>query len=168
MQRQNSILKSSQLRYKTKRGGFAIIMAIAVIVVLATIMALSLSLTSQTAKRTTDIYLHEQVVLLAKSAVEFSLFQIAANGPCYNDANTLNFKHNNIYDINITNRFIYTFKDPANTVLECLAGTTAASLTYNANPDSNGTVIIDVAISVDDTTITSEPIRYFRRTIQKL
>ena len=157
MQRQNSILNSSQKR--NKKGGFAIIMAIAVIVVIATIMALSLSLTSQTAKRTTDIYLHEQVVLLAKSAVEYSLFQIAAYGPC--SVPSMNFQHNGIYDINITNRYIYTN-------LCANPDHSAGILTYVVNPDSNGTAIIDVAVSVNDTSITSEPIRYFRRTIQKL
>lgn len=166
MQRQNSILKSSHRRNKKHRSGFAIIMAIAVIVILATIMALSLSLTTQTAKRTTDVYLHEQVTLLAKSAVEYSLFQIAANGPCYNNANTLNFKHNNIYDINISNSYFYTLNPDNSTV--CNANETAGSLTHETNPDSNGTVIIDITVSVDDKTITSEPIRYFRRTIQKL
>lgn len=160
MQRQNSILNSSHKQYGAKKGGFAIIMAIAVIVVLATIMALSLSLTSQTAKRTTDIYLHEQVMLLAKSAVELSLFQIAANGPCTPAA--LNFTHDGIYDINITNRFAYTDPIPA------VCGTGTIALTNIANPDSNGTVIIDITISVTDTTVTSEPIRYFRRTVQKL
>ena len=159
MQRQNSILNSSHKQYGAKKGGFAIIMAIAVIVVIATIMALSLSLTSQTAKRTTDIYLHEQVTLLAKSAVELSLFSIAKDGFCTPAA--LNFTHDGIYDINITNRFAYV-NPPAG----CSAGTIA--LTNIANPDSNGTVIIDITISVTDSTVTSEPIRYFRRTVQKL
>ncbi|MGD9718879.1 MAG: hypothetical protein AB7U24_06535 [Sulfurimonadaceae bacterium] len=138
-------------------------MAIVVIVVITTIMALSLSLTVQTAKKTTDIYLHEQITLLAKSAAEYSLFKIAEDGPCTHH-NDLNFQHNGMYDINITNRYIYTNPNP------CLGTANFGSYTNPAplSPDTNGTVIMDITISVDDPTITSEPIRYFRRTIQKL
>ncbi len=148
------------------------IMAISVIVVLATIMALSLSLTSQTSKRTTDIYLHEQMMLLAKSAAEYSLFRIATGGPCSHHDN-LNFQHDGMYDINITNRYIYSLNPDGTTVCNGLGlanSDLAANTGYQfiANPDTNGTVIMDITISVDDPTITSEPIRYFRRTIQKL
>jgi len=156
MQRQNSILRSSRFK-----GGFAMIMAISVIVILATIMALSVSLTTQTTKRTTDVYLYEQAILLAKSAAEYSLLRIAEDGPCTHH-NDLNFQHDGIYDINITNRYIYTAP------YACAGNASFGSYTNFINPDTNGTVIMDITISVDNPTITSEPIRYFRRTIQKL
>ena len=34
--------------------------------------------------------------------------------------------------------------------------------------EQNGSVLMDITVSVNDTTITSEPITYFRRSIQKL
>lgn len=137
------------------------IMAIAVIVILGTIMALSLALNSQTAKRTTDVYLYEQAAILAKSAAEYSLLRIAEGGPCSHH-NDLNFQHDGIYNISITNRYIYTKPNP------CGGTTRFADYNASASPDTNGTVIMDIAVSVTDPTITSEPIRYFRRTIQKL
>jgi len=139
------------------------IMAIAVIVILGTIMALSLALNSQTAKRTTDVYLYEQAAILAKSAAEYSLLRIAEGGPCSHH-NDLNFQHDGIYNISITNRYIYTNPNP------CAGTANFSSYTNPAPflPDTNGTVIMDIAVSVTDPTITSEPIRYFRRTIQKL
>ena len=91
MQRKNNILKSS-------RNGIAMIMAITVILIVATIMALSIAMTAQTTKRTTDIYIYEQAVLLSKSATEYALLKIADDGPCSN-INTLNFTQNGYYNI---------------------------------------------------------------------
>jgi len=138
------------------------IMAISVIVILGTIMALSLALTSQTTKKMSQVYLYEQASLLAISAAEYSLFMIAKNGPCFSNYDDLNFQHNGIYNISITNRYIYTNPNPC-------GGAAFGSYTASASPDTNGTVIMDIAVSVPDNIgITSEPIRYFRRTIQKL
>ncbi|MEN8303592.1 MAG: hypothetical protein ABFQ64_05945 [Campylobacterota bacterium] len=158
MQRKNNILKSS-------RSGMAMIMAITVIVVMATIMALSLALTTQTTKRTADLYLLEQSVLLSKSATEYALLKIAQDGACSN-INTLNFTPDldgdgnpDYFDISITMQYIYTNPSP------CTAAQTYATVT---TPEQNGSVLMDVTVSVTDTTVVSEPIRYFRRTIQKL
>lgn len=152
MQRKNNILKSS-------RSGMAMIMAIAVIVIVATILALSLSLTMQTSKRTTDVYLYEQAVLLSKSATEYALLRISqdnnATNPCTH-TNDLNFIQDVIYDINITVQYIYTSPSPC---------TTAQTYTTVTTPEQNGSVLMDVTVS---TNAASEPIRYFRRTIQKL
>ena len=150
MQRKNSLLKK-------KKNGFAMIMAITVIVIIATIMALSVALTSQTTKRTTDIYLYEQASLYAKAASEIALLDIAKNG-CQNTSNILFGNAGEIqYDANITIQYIYTAP---------VAGCTQyATIT---TPEQNGSVIMDIAVTLHDPSITSEPIRYFRRTIQKL
>ena len=152
MQRKNSILKKS---------GIAMIMAIIVIVTVATIMALSLSLTATTTKKTGDLYLYEQSSILSHSAAEYAMLKIAEVAPCSLPA--LNFPYNGIYDINITMAYLST---PGTCRTNATAdGTNYANLTHEA---SNGTVIMDITVSVTDTTITSEPIRYFKRTIQKL
>jgi type II secretory pathway pseudopilin PulG len=151
MQRKNSILR------KTHKNGIAMIMAIAAIVIIATIMALALSLTTQTTKRTNDIYLYEQASLLSKSATEYALLRIAQDGAC-SHTNDLNFVQDNIYDINISVKYIYTNLCP----------TATDSYTTVETAEQNGSILIDVAVSVNDTTVSSEPIRYFRRTLQKL
>ena len=148
MQRKNNILKSS-------RNAIAIIMAIAVIVVIGTIMALGLALTSQTSKQTTDLYLYEQTVLLSKSATEYALLKIAQDGACSN-ANGLHFNQDTFYDVNISIGYIYT------------AGVCATQYATVTTPEQNGSVVLDVTVSVTDKSVTSEDIRYFRRTIQKL
>ena len=153
MQRKNNLLKSS-------RHGIAMIMAIAVIVIIATIMALALALTSETTKRTTDVYLYEQAVLLSKSATEYALLRIAQDNNSTNPCNitSLNFTQDSIYDINVSISYIYTNLCP----------TASNSYTTVTTPEQNGSILIDVAVSVNDTTVTPEPIRYFKRTLQKL
>ena len=158
MQRKNSFLNPS------KRKGFAMIMAIVVIVVLTTIMAISLNLTSQTTKQTTDLYLREQAVLLAQSAAEYTLLAISGhdrgtngNTNCLGAVNAeYPSSTNPIFDVNVSISYIG---------LNCVNG-------YNyipsiTTPESNGTVLLDITVTSAPSAST-EPIRYFRRTIQKL
>ena len=162
MQRKNNILISA-------RSGMAMIMAITVIVIMATIMALSISLTSQTTKKIVDTYLYEQSVLLSKSATEYALLQIAQSPPCSN-INT-NFLQDGFYNIAISVEYIY-HDDPATVGIDeaQIPCTANGGILYTAvnTPEQNGSAVMDVTVSVTDTTVATEPIRYFRRTIQKL
>ena len=153
MQRKNNFLNHS-------RNGFAMIMAIAVIVIIATILALSIALTTTTAKRTTDVYLYEQTALMAYSATEYALLRISQNPPC-SDLDE-NFTQDGIYNIKIKMQYIYD----SNASCEANGGTLYTTVTRGAS-DENGSVLVDVSVDVNDT-VTTEPIRYFRRTLQKL
>lgn len=156
MQRKNHILKTYPHK---KRGAFAIIMAIAVIVIISTIMALSLALTSQTSKRTTDLYLYEQAVLYSKSAAELALLDIAKANPC--TVLTRAYTFDTIYDADITMRYVYTAPSPC--------ANAADNYFTIATPEQSGSVLMDITVSIRaDANITAEPIHYFRRTIQKL
>lgn len=156
MQRKNYILKTTP---NNKKNGFAMIMAIIVILVISTIMALSLRLTTQTGKRTIDLYLYEQAVLYSKSAAELALLDIAQANPC--TILTRNYTFDNIYDANISMLYIYTAPSPCANVSENYFTITT--------PEQNGSVLMDITVSIrTDANITSEPIHYFRRTIQKL
>lgn len=175
MQRKNYLLRNSHSKH---RGGFAMIMAITVIVVIATIMALSIALTTQTAKRTTDMYLYEQAVLLSNSAAEYALLRISQATPC--SIPSLNFTpdlnhdgstSDDIYDINISLNYI--FKNDAPNISPCEAIPAPGGTAY---PDFNltsektdGTVLMDITVSVPTSkNVSSEPITFFRRSLQKL
>lgn len=154
MQRKNNILRAYP---HDKKAGFAMIMAIIVVVIISTLMALSLVLTARTGKRTVDLYLYEQAVLYSKSATELALLDIAQNG-CKDSFNQVIGEVGEIqYDVNITMGYIYT-------------GIVGACTNYIAitTPEQNGSVLMDTTITLNDPSIVSEPIRYFRRTIQKL
>ncbi|WP_457746451.1 hypothetical protein [Sulfurimonas sp.] len=154
MQRKNSILK------KSFKSGIAMIMAIFIIVLITTIMALALSLTSKTTKQTTDLYIYEQAVLLSKSAAEYALLKISQNLPC-SDLDEHISNQDGYYNIDIKLRYIYTTNAP------CLVNGGTLYTIVNT-PEQNGSVLMDITVDVNDTSVTTEPIRYFKRTIQKL
>jgi type II secretory pathway pseudopilin PulG len=137
-------------------------MAITVIVIIATIMALALALTSQTTKRTKDLYLYEQSVLMSRSAAEYALLKISLLPPCSAlDTNATNFTQDGIYNISIKVRYIYDSN------ASCIAHGGTLYTTVDT-PEQNGSVLLDVTVDINDTSVATEPIRYFRRTIQKL
>jgi len=164
MQRTNRILNSR------KHNGFAMIMAIILIVVLSTIMAIMLNLTQKTTKETTNLYLKEEAVFLAKSATELALLEISGHDrnttttyltgkiSCLHQVNAVypNATHK-IFDINTTIRYIGFNCQNLNAIY-----------VKNINtPESNGSVLIDTTVTSAPNTST-QTIRYFRRTIQKL
>lgn len=155
MQRKNYILR---------RSGFAMMMAIILLVVIATIMAISVSMSTTTTHRTTNEYLHEQAILLTSSATEYAVLalsghEINATNGCINSINALYPNVSNpMFDINITIQYIG---------LGATAPTSCSQYIINmATPESNGTVLMDVVVT--DHNLSTEPIRYHRRTLQKL
>jgi type II secretory pathway pseudopilin PulG len=156
MQRKNHILK--------QRSGFAMIMAIALLVVISTIMAVSISMSTTTTARTTNEYLHEQAMLLASSATEYAILAISghnriANDNCINEINAVYPNADNpMFDIKITMGYVG---------LNAGAGCSQYIATI-ATPETNGTVIMDVTVTSNAALNLTEPIRYERRTLQKL
>ncbi len=163
MQRKNYILK---------RRGIAMIMAIAVIIILSTIMALMLNLTAQSSKQTTNDYLHEQAILLTRSAIEYSLLRISATNRstgCLTSINAAYPKNDatKIFDINMSIRYIGL--SAGNVFNECNASNNYIVNADVTNSESKGSILLDVIVSTPpDSNITTEPITYFRRTLQKL
>ncbi len=154
MQRKNNLLKS-------QRGGFAIIMAIAALVVLTTIMAFSIQMTSKTAKRVVDVYVKNQAELYAKNAAEFALFQIANSPTRCNPTSIGPFILDTIYSITVNISYAYSNEGSC----------TNNYIDLQDAPDSQreyGYAKIDVVVDVNSSSINSEPIRIFRRYIEDI
>ncbi|WP_456383644.1 type II secretion system protein [Hydrogenimonas sp.] len=142
------------------RRGFTLLSAIFLMVLIATLMVLSYSLSSQTRKQTGDIFMQEQAQLLARSATEFALLAISGhenNTSCIERINMRYPRREPIYDINMSIYYI-------GNGLPCNAGHTLANTI--ATRESNGTVLIDTFVSYKDTE-NNETVRFHRRTIQK-
>ena len=103
--------------YQQTRNGFAMIMAIFFMIVIATLLTYMLATTTETAKRTTNTYVNEQAQLLAKSATEYAILHVSgfdrsgADGILGNADDTCSPGFNSqypvagasaIFDINIT------------------------------------------------------------------
>ena len=130
-------------------------------------MALALALTTKTTKKTTDMYLYEQSVLLSHSAAEYAILKISQQNPATPCAlPALNFRFKNTYDVNMTMRYITKPLTPCATS----AVNTVANITYvepAGDISSDGTVILDITVTANPSG-TTEPIRYFNRSIQKM
>ena len=138
------------------RKGFSLITAIIFLVLIATISALSIALSTQSVKQTSDIYLKSQAELLLRSGTEYAL--LAMSGHNYNNSclNSINMTYNNQFDINVSIMYIGKGLPAGCQTLDNNISTT----------DSNRTVIIDTIVSTE-ANIATEPIRLHRRTIQK-
>jgi len=160
MQRKTSILK--------ERSGFAMIMAIFFIILIATLLSYMLASSSETAKRTTNDYLNEQAQLLAKSAVEYTILRVSGHnraGGCMLgfNANYPTSGATAIFDINVTVQYFGFGNACAQAFTD--AGRSIANI---QTAESNGTMMIDVYVSDNINLKLTEPIRYHRRTLQKL
>jgi len=95
-----------------------------------------------------------QAQLLAKSATEFAILRISgfdkSSGRCLENINL----NANPFDINIT--IWYFFKQPLTNCTQTIA--------TDIKPQYDGEAIIDVVVS---TKLSTEPIIYHRRTLQK-
>lgn len=163
MQRKSNLLK---LKINT-RSGIAMIIAIAFLLITAVLMAIMINMTSQTTKRTGDIYFQEQAHLLAKSATEFALLAISghnrAGGNCLTSIN-IEYPGTgaaSIFDINTTIRYIG---------LASLGGTcdnNDSLIDTITTAESNGTILIDTYVTTSANVQLTEPVRFHRRTMQK-
>mgnify|MGYP006995581668 CR=1 FL=1 len=142
-----------------RKNGIAMIMAIAVIVVVGTIMALSLSMTTKTTKRNLDIYLYEQIEMLSDSAREYAMYKIDNNATQCAYSNFSILGQDTLYDINIGIRYV--------TATGCPAGN---DFTNDLDPALlNDVAVIDVTVSVDKTeSQTTEDIRFHKRYIENI
>ena len=140
------------------RKAFSLVTAIFLLVLISTLMAIMLSLSSQTLKQTGDIYLQEQAKLLARSATEYALLAISAhkrdaNHKCVENINM--HYPNPSFDVNVS--IYYIGKN-----LPC---DNSNILDNNiSTKESNVTVIVDTFVTSLDSL---EDIRYHKRTIQK-
>jgi hypothetical protein len=142
------------------RRGVGLIMAIAFIVLVATIGALALSFSTQTSRQTSDVYLRAQAEILARSATEYALLAISAHNISNSDdcINDINIEHNPFFDIDVHMRYIgNNLPDPGCRLLDDANGI--------ATVDSNVTVLIDVIVK--STLANREPVTIHRRTLQK-
>lgn len=144
----------------TKKKGFAMIIAIFVVVIIAGSGAFLLRNISTGSKSASDNYLRIQADLLAQSATEYALMRAqgvdTTGGTCLNQLNiTVNDASGaSMFDINAS--LAYSFNAAAPAGCTALASSTG----------KKSMVLID--ITVDDNNISTEDIRVHKRTWQQL
>ncbi len=149
------------------RKGFSLLTAIIFLVLVATISVLALTISTQAAKQTTDIFLKNQAELLLRSGTEFAM--LAMSGHEYNTTNgcldsiDITYPDNSVnytHEINVTIMYL-------GSGLDICANTLSNDVDTN---ESNRTVIIDTIVSTNPNLTPDtipEQIRMHRRSIQK-
>jgi hypothetical protein len=144
--------------YATNRAGFAMIMAIFVVVLVGMGGVLLLSGSSVGSKSVGDNYVKAQEELLAKSATEFALMR--AQGAAANCLNNLDIVVNDsngaqAYAIAVRLQYSFSGAIPAGGCNVLTSGTGSSTM-----------VLIDAEVTT--TLSTTEPIRVIKRSWQKL
>lgn len=142
------------------RSAFTLITAIFLMVLVATLMALALSLSTQSVRQTGNLYLQEQAQLLAKGATEIAMLAVSGHDNSADCIETINMRFpegNPLFDINLSLYYI-------GTNLPCHANHILAN--NIASAESNGTVLIDTFVRYREPD-SNESITYHRRTLQK-
>ncbi len=145
------------------RRGFSLITAIIFVVLLATLGALGLSLSTQGVKQTTDIYLKTQAEFLARSVTEYAIMAVTAHE--INVANGCLNQVNATYPANGAGAMFRMRVDIRYFGVGFPAGCNMMDDNVSF-ADSNKTMQFDTYVWSDNN-ISTEPIRFHRRTIQR-
>ena len=136
-----------------------------VLVVVSSLAAFMVSLSSVSAKNTSDIYLKEQAELLMQSATEYSILAVLGHDNSNSCVENINITYpsssNPIFDINVSLWYIFDFTPSSSYCSHVLSSNLA-------DGNSSFTIIIDTTVSTSSNLNLSEPIRLHRRTVQKL
>lgn len=150
------------------RSGFSLVLAIMFLVLVATLSMFALSLSATTSKHTTDIFLREQAELLAQGATEMAVQNLLAmeigSGGGTKTCPTTEVASRRIVNTSLA-RDGATLFDVTVDVVDFI-GQIDSCGTAIQTPTSVGTVILDVTVTSNPAL--GIPIRFHRRTIQKL
>jgi hypothetical protein len=131
-----------------------------------------ISYSTENAQEVTNDYLYEQAELLAYGATEYAILQTSKDdrtASCI-ESITLNYPPstgNNIFDITILVQYVWLDTNiPAGTGCNNTA-VTGSTVTVKT-PEQNGSAYIDVTVTSASNLGLDEPIRFHRRTLQKL
>lgn len=155
------------------KKGFSLLMAIVFMIILAILGTMAMNFSTATVKQTTDVYLREQAEILAVSAAEFAIMAMQvhdyAKGNCLESV-TINYPDNkdpllvakvDIYYIDSRMKKVAKCKDARMIVNNPTPMTDPDTQTYEP------TALFDINVQTLPG-VTTEPIRFFRRTIQRL
>ncbi len=146
--------------------------ALIVIVVLVTVMALSIQLSSKNARRVVNTYLYEQAKLLARNAAEYTVYLIDKNAtvncPSFPQSYYNFMENGGLYNITVNTSYAYAVTPDVNTS-NCTVANTYVTLTAPTNSDQNYALVkIDVTVNVNNTSANSEPITVKKTYIENI
>ena len=161
---------------QTQREAFSLLVALSVIIIMATVAVLTLNMTGKSVRGTTAQYQKEQAILLAKSYTELAIMAVTAN-----DRNNIYSAGNNcLEDIDglvgndANNGEGYRIRTRISYIGDNRFGNCSATRVLSNSvitPETPLNIIVDVYVEykeLDHPGSTSPWITYHRRTLQKI
>lgn len=172
MQTKNYFL-NRRLKHTNARSGFALIAAVFLLIIISAMLTVMLSQSAETAKKTVNNYLHEQAILLAYGATEFAVLRISQTDRSTGCIQTINASYPNAGSpmFNITTTVNYFWSDDATLGADrssVMGAGCASPFPLLSTVESHGFARIDVIVESAAGLNLDEPIRFHRRTLQKL
>ena len=151
------------------RDGFSMVTAVLVIIIMASITALIMNLSSKTLKVTTVQYQKEQASLLARSYTELAMLYVInhdrSSNNCIESIDASFGDPNNLYTIKTNIKYIGNKQ----LQLNCPANISDINSSNMTRFNSTVSLVIDVYITYKDFDDPSDRnITFYRRTVQKL
>jgi len=154
-----------------QREAFSMIMALVVIVLMATVAALIFNMTGKIIKNTTTQYQKEQAVLLAKSYTELAIMSVMANdrNNTYSTGNQC-LENINGSDVAPNYRVRTRISYIGNDLTGICSNTRILNDTNITTPESELNIIVDVYVEYKEYDHPTNPqwIKYHRRSLQKI
>jgi hypothetical protein len=155
--------------YITKRSGFAMILAIFIVVLISLGGVMLLSNASIGPKSIGDKYLRTQAEMLALSATEFAVMRAqdfnTTAGNCLNELNITVQDSSGVtaYNADVTIRYSFNGARPNN---QC---NTIADMPAPAPASQGAMMLIDAVVTANkNANLSTEPIRVYKRSWQRL
>lgn len=161
--------------FKGERGGFALLTAVFLMLLISILLLKMLSHTADTTQRTVNEYLSEQAALLTYSATEYALLAIsgqnrATSGCIQTISATYPSQTEPIFNIKTTIQYIWSngIYTPADATCQGYIDGNQVALNRLDTNESSGAAVIEVVVTSDDSLHLDQPIRFYRKTLQKL
>lgn len=158
------------------RNGFAMITAVFLMLLITMLLLKMLAFTADTQQRTIDEYLNEQAILLTYSATEYAVLAISGKDRSTGCLTTISAAYpsngsDKMYDITTTIKYVWSDNAALGSDrLSLLPGSCKGTNLHAqvSTPEEHGAALIDVYVSSAPSLGLDEPIRFHRRTLQKL
>jgi len=167
MQRQIRILKRAG-----RRSAFALMAAVFLMLLISIMLLKMLSYSGENAQQVINEYLIEQAQLAAYGATEYAMLQSAADNRAASCTKTINMTYPSapntpVFNIAVTMQYVWLATAiPPGT--DCSNTAVTGSAVTVSTPEQNGSVYVDVIVTSNAALNLDEPIRFHRRTLQKL
>ena len=165
MQRQVRILK-----HAGRRSAFALIAAVFLMLLISIMLLKMLSYSSENAQQVVNNYMLEQAQLAAYGATEYALLKVSTEDHTAGCTKTINLDYpstgTKLFDVSVNIQYVWRGGGPGGT--DCANTGVTGSTVSVITPEQDGSAYVDVYVSTTSALGLDEPIRYHRRTLQKL